>query len=197
MNKTVGEILGIAIGNKKLGEKIIKKITTDYPHDLWVRHCTVEELTTQYNVSESKAAQVNAIIQLGYKVNQGVSKPILNTPKKVADYFSWLVPLTHEEAWVAFLDTKNQLIGKMNIGRGTIDKSLVDMKDIIRGAILHKAKGAILVHNHPSGNSQPSTEDKILTENVRKGLSIFECSLLDHVILGQNEFVSFSEEGML
>lgn len=197
MNKTVGEILGIAIGNKKLGEKIIKEITTDYPHDLWVRHCTVEELTTQYNVSESKAAQVNAIIQLGYKVNQGVSKSILNTPEKVADYFSWLVPLTHEEAWVAFLDTKNQLIGKMNVGRGTIDESLVDMKDIIRGAILHKARGVILVHNHPSGNSQPSTKDKILTENVRKGLSIFECSLLDHVILGQNEFVSFNEEGML
>lgn len=197
MNKTVGEILGIAIGNKKLGEKIIKKITTDYPHDLWVRHCTVEELTTQYNVSESKAVQVNAIIQLGYKVNQGVSKSILNTPEKVADYFSWLVPLTHEEAWVAFLDTKNQLIGKMNVGRGTIDESLVDMKDIIRGAILHKARGVILVHNHPSGNSQPSTKDKILTENVRKGLSIFECSLLDHVILGQNEFVSFNEEGML
>jgi len=92
-----------------------------------------------------------------------------------------------------YLDQRHRLLGVLPIGQGSVDRCLVDIATIARGALLAGATAIILAHNHPSGDPMPSPEDKTLTGRVKKALEIIGIQVLDHVIVGDNAHASMRE----
>jgi DNA repair protein RadC len=105
--------------------------------------------------------------------------------------------LPHEELHVFFLNTKNYITGTQLVSRGTLNASLIHPREVFRGAILANAYAIILVHNHPSGNPEPSNADKQVTKQIRSSADIIGIELLDHVIIGTNgNYFSFRQENL-
>lgn len=101
------------------------------------------------------------------------------------------------EAFIAIaLDTKNQPIAVQTISIGTLNSSLVHPREVFKMAILSNAAGIIIAHNHPSGISIPSNEDIIITKRLSEAGNILGIEVLDHLIIGDNEYTSFREEGI-
>ena len=124
----------------------------------------------------------------------------LTHPSMVASALNKIFNLenqTDEHFVMLCLNTKNKIIGAFEICIGTIDTSLVNIRGIIQRALLCNASRIIIAHNHPSGNSEPSREDKKTTENIRKACDLIGIPLLDHIIIGENEYFSFKGEDLL
>ena len=108
--------------------------------------------------------------------------------------------LRHEEkenCLCIFLDGSMKLIREVIISIGSVNASIVSSREIFMEALNAKAVYLVLLHNHPSGNSEPSREDKKTTENIRKACDLMEIPLLDHIIIGEDEYFSFKGEGLL
>lgn len=121
-------------------------------------------------------------------------KPITCSDEAVELVSEYLRPLDHEEMWAAFLNTSNIPEDVQMITSGTLDSTLIDTKDIIRRALMKKAAGIILFHNHPSGNPQPGKEDIRSTEKLRDAAKVFEIKVIDHIIVSPGKWFSFAEE---
>ena len=102
--------------------------------------------------------------------------------------------LDHEEAWVIYLTTENCVIGAEMVSKGTLTKTAIDSRTILRQALLHNAASIILCHNHPSGSEKPSQADINMTENLKDACKLMDIPLLDHIIVGQNRYYSFADE---
>lgn len=102
-----------------------------------------------------------------------------------------------EEFKILFLNNSNTLVGTETLFYGTIDRSAVYPREIIKKVIEYKAKGVIFAHNHPSGNIRPSKKDIELTEHMERALDMLDVVLLDHIILSKDSYFSFREEGLM
>jgi len=126
----------------------------------------------------------------------GVS--ILRDPSAVADYLSMgLRDKKTEMLKVIFLDKANRMIGEQDFPGGDTDKALVNVRAVMRRAVEKSAAGIILAHNHPSGKVEPSKEDRVLTEELKKMGQSLSVKILDHLIIGDNRHYSFREQGDL
>ena len=118
-------------------------------------------------------------------------------PEAVAEFCRSLQDSDVEKMIVLHLTTKNGLIG-IQLFTGTVDRAAISPREIIKYSLLAGgAAGIILVHNHPSGHSDPSKEDRALTEAIIKCAALFDINVLDHIILGENNFFSGKKEGWL
>jgi DNA repair protein RadC len=103
-----------------------------------------------------------------------------------------------EEFYSLYLNTKHQVIGIEMISKGTLNSSLVHPREVFKGALLANAHAVILAHNHPSGFVEPSTADKMVTENLVKAGKLLEVQVLDHVIIGsKGGYFSFTESSII
>ena len=102
--------------------------------------------------------------------------------------------LDHEEVWGIFLTNDNTIISTEMLSMGTLTQTSIDSRTIIKRALMINAQGFILLHNHPSGNPLPSLHDIELTSKLRKACDLMELSLLDHIILADDCYFSFSGE---
>ncbi|WP_289292820.1 JAB domain-containing protein [Bacteroides sp. 41_26] len=109
----------------------------------------------------------------------------------------YLQDLKNEEFWVIMLNQSNTIIKKVRVSFGGIDMTAVDIRLILKEALLCNAVSLVLVHNHPSGNTRPSTQDNTLTEKMKKAANVMNIRLLDHVVFTDNGYYSYSDEGML
>lgn len=105
-----------------------------------------------------------------------------------------LYGLDHEEAWLIYLTSHNHVIGKEMVSKGTLDKTAVDCRTIMRQALLHNAAAIIILHNHPSGASAPSNHDIFFTSKLREACVLMDIKLADHIIVGEEEYYSFYDE---
>lgn len=125
----------------------------------------------------------------------------METVKNSRDAVRLLQPaisdLDHEEAWVIFLTTHNVVIAAEMLSKGTLTRTAIDSRTILRQALLHNAAAIILCHNHPSGNEKPSLADIGLTDNLHKACSLLDIALVDHIIVGDGTYFSFSDEKTL
>lgn len=123
---------------------------------------------------------------------------VINGPE---DVFNLMIPilkrLDHEEFWVLLLTTKNGVISKNKIAQGSIDAALVHPREVFKEAIIASAAGIIMTHNHPTGHPEPSDEDKDITDRFFKSGKLLGIDLLDHVIIGENNYVSLRERGLI
>lgn len=127
------------------------------------------------------------------KEDENEEKPILNTPKQVFELCKDMSSLAQESIHILALNTKNKLIDRFLVSLGHINSTNATPREIFRWAILTNAYGIILVHNHPSGNCEPSEQDMIFTKNIIKAGIIVGIQVLDSIIIG-NGFLSLQNE---
>lgn len=102
-----------------------------------------------------------------------------------------------EEFWAVYLNQSNRVIRKERLSYGGLTGTLVDVRLIMKGALLCNATGMIIAHNHPSGNENPSGEDNRITEQIKKAAEVLNIRLLDHIIITSNTYYSYVDNGML
>ena len=124
----------------------------------------------------------------------------VKTARQVYDYamrYCYKEPTGVEVLWMLFVDKAGTIYGQIELSKGGMEQVVIDRKIVAKSAIESMAKSVILVHNHPAGKSMPSVEDIKQTDAIRRALSAIDVPLLDHVIVGNNEFYSFAEERKL
>lgn len=198
------ELLAIIIrtGNKKdsaidLARKILSR---DNRGLVYLRDTTLQELMETKGVGECKAAQILAAIELGKRLNykEALNKVKINEPSTIANlYMDEMRYLQKEHFRIVLLDTKNQIIVTEEISVGTLNASIVHPRDVFKAAIKRNSNAIILIHNHPSGDPTPSNEDMNITNRLIDAGNLIGIKVLDHIIIGDNRYVSFKEKNLI
>ncbi len=137
-------------------------------------------------------------IAILYLENGLHNKDLLSSPEAVYDYLrASLKGCVDEEFKTIFLDNRNQLLAIETLQRGTVNKSVVYPRKIVERALYYHAVSVIIAHNHPAGTLKPSPEDCSVTKVIKDALKTVEISLLDHIIIGGNDYFSFSKKGLI
>jgi DNA repair protein RadC len=127
-----------------------------------------------------------------------VSRPYCQSSKEVFDYlYHSLRDLKKEKFKVLFLDAKNNILKEITIFEGTVDSSAVYPREIVKEALRCDASSLIFVHNHPSGDPEPSASDREITRELVFAASVMQLKVLDHIIIGNNRYFSFADEGLI
>lgn len=130
-----------------------------------------------------------------HKMQRGAN---FGSPAEVKAYLrAKLAGLDHEVFAVLFLDNRHRLIEYVEMFRGTLDGASVHPREVLKEALRFNAAAVILAHPHPSGNSEPSQADKLITRQLREALALIEVRTLDHIVVAGNDTVSFAERGLL
>ncbi len=126
------------------------------------------------------------------------NKDVLSSPQAVLDFARVkLAGLPHEAFMVIFLNAKNKVLDYKVLQEGTVDRAVIYPRRMVEEALAHHAAGIILVHNHPSGDSEPSPEDKQLTRSLTEAARTIDLRVLDHIIVGKEGYCSFLESRLM
>jgi len=161
---------------------------------------TVEELGEIKGVGPAKACQIKAALELGRRTAQYSDQPrrVIKTPDDAAALvMEEMRHFDREHFRAILLNTKNQVIGTDKVSVGTLNSSVVHPRELFRNAIKRGAASVILLHNHPSGDPAPSREDKDITHRVMEAGKIIGIEVLDHIIIGDNKFISLKAHGLI
>ena len=167
---------------------------------LAVHQLSVNELMEIPGVGQVKALQILCLSELCKRLAslRGREGEELNSPERIATrYMERLRHEPQENIILLLLDKKNHMLGEQNISRGTVDASVITPREILIEALKAQAVNLILLHNHPSGNPSPSREDICLTERIRQAAEMIGMHLIDHIVIGDQTYYSFVENGML
>ncbi len=127
-----------------------------------------------------------------------IDKPIYKSSQEIFDYlYHSMRDLKKEVFKVIYLNSQNQIIDTADLFEGTVDSGVISPREVMESAIKHYAVSLLFVHNHPSGNPEPSRSDKELTRDLVYAASIMRIKVLDHIIIGNNRYFSFAGEGQL
>ena len=165
-----------------------------------LNYLTADELRTLPGVGNVKAVQILAVSELSRRISREETREEvrLNDPGSIADYFREEVRyLQKERVYALFFNTAGVLLRESMISEGTVDRSLASPREIYREALRVGATGLVVLHNHPSGDVEPSSMDLEMTRQIRSAGEIIGIRLLDHIIIGGSTYVSFSERGLL
>ena len=192
----------IASGNNEesavdLSKRILQSLNNDLAA---LSKLNVKDLTKFKGIGEAKAISIIAAMELGRrrKDSEPIRKAKVSSSRSAFEIlYPYVSDLPHEEFWILMLDRANRAIGVENVSKGGVSGTVADPKLIFRPALQHLACGIILCHNHPSGNIQPSHEDIDLTRRFRTVGLALEIPVLDHIIVGDTDFYSFADNGML
>jgi len=165
-----------------------------------VAKLSISELVKAGNITMAQATRVISAFEVGRRrdASEVASRLKVSTSKDAYDIFHGVLSdKPYEEFWILLLNRANRLIRKECISEGGISGTVVDPKKIFKVALDHHATGIILGHNHPSGNTRPSESDIRITNKIVEAGKLLEVSVLDHLILADNGFYSFSDKGAL
>jgi len=127
-----------------------------------------------------------------------MNRPVCHSSKEVFDYlYHSLRDARREKFKVLFMDAKNRIIEEKTISEGTVDSSAVYPREVIKSALKFDASSLIFVHNHPSGDPTPSESDRDITKELVFAVQVMQVKVLDHIIIGNNCFFSFADEGLI
>lgn len=200
---TDAELLAIIIGsgNREMSAVALSRhILSKMNNDLQIlSKKSYTELMKYSGIGEAKAVSIVAAMELinRKKFDKIPNRKITSSKDVYEEMYSRLSDLEYEEFWVLFLDRKNVIIHKNDIGKGGVSGTFVDPKMIFKKALELTASAIVLVHNHPSGNINPSTEDINLTTKIKKAAEFLDISLIDHIIFGGIQYFSFADKGIL
>ncbi len=201
------ELLAIILGSGMPGKSVLalsREILHDNGNNL-ARLCrmTTHELTTKYQgVGPAKAISLMAAIELGsrcvHALNESEAQPAMSSSSVVNSYMRQkLERLGHEEFWVLYLNHSHRIISAERVSQGGLVATVVDVRILLKNALDRMATGLILCHNHPSGSLRPSTQDDALTKKITEAGRLLDIAVLDHVIIGQNGYYSYRDEGRI
>ena len=196
------ELLAILVGSgstKETAVELMKRVLSECDNNLnTLGKMTIGELCKYNGIGEAKAITIIAACELGKRRQHEKVKE----RKKISnsqDIYEYMHPmmqdLNTEEAWVLLMNQNFKLIKSARISRGGITETSVDVRIIIKEAVLANATVIALCHNHPSGNIEPSAEDNRITEKVRMACKTMRLHFLDHVIVTDGGYYSFHDNG--
>lgn len=198
------ELLAILIGSGNTEESavaLMQRVLAACGNDLnRLSKWEVHDFSRFKGLGFAKSITVMAALELGKrrKLQDCSERAVIRSSADVYELFHPLLcDLATEEFWVLLLNQASKVIDKVRISRGGIDQTTADVRTILREALLRRATQIILIHNHPSGSTRPSMDDKRLTEQVKKGAQTMNIHLADHVVVTDGRYYSFSDEGML
>ena len=198
------ELLAILIGSGNAEESavgLMRKVLNDYHNNLnELGKVSIEELCRYKGIGSAKAISILAASELGKRRKEESVKERITilSSKDVYDcFYPMMCDLATEECWVLLLNQASKIIDKVKISAGGLSATAVDVRCILREALLKRASAIVLCHNHPSGNIRPSKEDDLLTKHVAQASGCMDIRLVDHVILTDGAFYSYADEGRI
>jgi len=186
-------ILSSGVRNKSCKELSLD-IISEFDSINNLKNLNIKSLSSIKGIGISKASIILASIEFGRRVYSDNNIDIkLNSSEDVYNYIkNDLIGKKQEYFYALYLDNKNKLIDKKLLFIGTVNRSIVHPREIFKYAYLYSASSIIIVHNHPSGDVTPSKEDKILTESIMELGNINKIPLIDHIIVGKDNYYSFT-----
>jgi DNA repair protein RadC len=198
------ELIAIILGSGNRNEtavQLAQRMLSDHGNNInELAKLTLTDLKKFKGIGDAKAITIAAAFELGRRRKESETiEPQKITSSKMAYEIlqKRLSDLPHEEFWLLFLNRANLVKKEERLSIGGISGTVVDIRLICRKAVENAASGLVIAHNHPSGQVAPSEQDKALTKKLNEALKLFEISLLDHVIIGDRKYFSFSDEGLL
>ena len=190
------ELLSLILGNRQSARALL----SNYPdiYDLSVREA--QEFYPVKGIGRQKARRLNTVFELSRRL---ASRPLLpklkiTDPQIVYHYFEPQLSYLNKEIFLILaLNSANKLIRQIKISEGILNSSLVHPREVFRPAILESAASIILLHNHPSGEVDPSAEDKSITRRLVEAGRLMDIPVLDHIIIGHQQYFSFREAGLI
>lgn len=182
----------------ELADDVLKKCGKD--GILGICRLDIPELLEIKGIGRVKAVQLKCIGELSKRISRSVvsKRMIFNSPEIIARYYMEECRYKQrEELKVIMLNSKSAFLGDVNVSVGTVNSSHASAREIFLEALKHKAVNIILLHNHPSGNATPSRTDIESTRIIREAGEIVGIRLIDHIIIGDNEYISFKEKGLI
>ena len=165
-----------------------------------VLEAPVEELQQIEGIGTHSAFGIKLVQEVAREFLKAktLDKPFYKSSQEVFDYLYHAMRGLKKEAFkVIYLNSQNQIIDTVDLSEGTVNSSSVSPREVIEGAIRRNAAALIFVHNHPSGNPEPSTSDKGLTRELVYAGRIMRLKVLDHIVIGDNRYYSFAGEGLI
>jgi len=165
-----------------------------------VLSASVEELQEINGVGAHSAFGIRLVQEAAreFLKEKIVDKPVYKSAQEMFDYlYHSMRDLKKEVFKVIYLNSQNQIIDTADLFEGTVSSSAVSPREVMEGAIKSNAASIIFVHNHPSGNAEPSRSDKQLTKDLVYAGSIMQIKVLDHIVIGNDRYFSFAGEGLI
>ena len=197
------ELLAVLFGSGSRGISALdlgRDIITHFKTFRNMSHTDIRELKRFKGMAEAKISRLRATFEIArrFMSEKSPAKTFVNSPEEAADLFMpRLRDLKKEIFKILLLDTKNNIIDTFEIEEGTVDRAAPQVREIVSKALQNFASSIIAVHNHPSGDPEPSEEDVIFTSELRKAGEALQLNVLDHIIIGDNRFYSFANKGRL
>lgn len=198
------EILALLIGSGTKNETAVelsKRILNGVNNNLnEMGKLSIHDLRKYKGIGEAKAIAIAAAMELGKrrKLSEIINRKRITSSKDVFERFQpRLEDLPHEEFWVVYLNRSNRIIDEQKISQGGVSGTVTDVRIILKQAVEKLATGIILCHNHPSGNIRPSKADSNITQKLKNASAYLDIQVLDHIILGQDKYYSYADEGLI
>jgi len=197
------EILALILGRGIAGESVMvtaQRLLSQFGNLKGIANASVEELSQVKGIGIAKACQIRAAFELANRLEgyaEAGEKPLVKTPDEVVGLVRSRLKGKKKEYFLALLlDTRNQLIKVAEISVGSLDSSIVHPREVFKEAISASAAAVIFVHNHPSGDPTASEDDIKLTKRLAEVGEIVGIDVLDHIIIGDKNYVSLKREGL-
>lgn len=198
------ELLAILVGSGTPGESavgLMKRLLNDCNNNLnTLGKMTIRELMQYKGIGEAKAITILAACELGKRrqMESPEERPDLGTATRIYNYMHPVMQdLDVEEFWILMMNQNHRLIKKQRISHGGITEVSVDVRIIMREAILANTTILAVCHNHPSGSLHPSEQDNTLTQNIKQACQLMRIHFLDHIIITDGCYYSYREQGRI
>jgi DNA repair protein RadC len=198
------ELIAILIGSGSRNESAValsKRILASVNNNLnALGKLSIKQLMRFKGIGEAKAVTIAAALEIGRRRRGEEAQKIIKISSS-RDAFELLQPsmgeLRHEEFWIVYLNNANTILHTLQLSKGGMTGTLVDVRIVLKQALELGAVGLILAHNHPSGTLKPSKEDTSVTNKLKAAAATLDVKVLDHLIITQNDYYSFADEGLL
>jgi DNA repair protein RadC len=193
------ELLAIIFGSGIVGENVVDlsaRLLREFGGLSGLLHADVPTLCAERGLGPAKAVQLKAALELGRRLSvlAPEARPQISSPGDAANLVMLeMAFLSQEQLRVLCLDTKNLVAHQQVIYQGTVNTSVVRAAEVFRPAVTRNTPAIIVLHNHPSGDPTPSPEDVRTTEQLVRAGEVLDIDLLDHIVIGQNRWVSLKE----
>ena len=198
------ELMAILIGSGSRNESAVdlcRRILAASEHSLnELGKLSIPQLMKYNGIGQAKAITIIAALELGRRrrTEDALERSKISSSSSVFELMQPLIgDLPHEEFHIIYLNNSNKVIRKMQLSKGGITGTLVDVRLALRMALEIGATSIILCHNHPSGNLNPSSADKQLTQKLKAAGESLDIKILDHLIVTERSYFSFADEGLL
>ncbi|PKD16488.1 hypothetical protein APR41_09100 [Salegentibacter salinarum] len=198
------ELIAILIGSGSRNESAVqlsKRILASTGNQLSdLGKLSVKKLCEFKGIGPAKAVSIVAALELGRRrrTEEALEKKKITSSASVFELMQPIIgELYHEEFWIIYLNNSNKVIEQLQLSKGGITGTLVDVRITLRKALEVGATSIILTHNHPSGTLRPSEADKQLTQKLKTAAQSLDIKVLDHLIVTEKSYFSFADEGVL